>query len=131
MKNLAYIYIDEDMTPRSAADKLKMAKDGGADNILVLHRKDAPFYTAQYKEKLLALFRAAYRNKVRLYLGDDSYFASGTGFGQVCSVRAVRGKTMAVKNKSEVTEGEEVIAEKGDECVNISVMYDKTEEHYD
>ncbi|MBQ8541402.1 MAG: hypothetical protein IJ435_08020 [Clostridia bacterium] len=131
MKNLAYIYIDEDMTPRSAADKLKMAKDGGADNILVLHRKDAPFYTAQYKEKLLALFRAAYRNKVRLYLGDDSYFASGTGFGQVCSVRAVRGKTMAVKNKSEVTEGEEVIAEQGDECVTISVMDDKTAEHYD
>lgn len=122
MKNLAYIYIDEDMTPRSAADMLKMAKDGGACDVLVFHRENAPFYTAPYKEKLLALFRGAYRNKVRLFIGDDSHYMSGTGFGQVCSVKAVRPKTMNIKPKSEVSENEKIIAERGDECVVVSFV---------
>lgn len=124
MKNLAYIYIDEDMTPRSAADMLKMAKDGGVDDVLVLHRENAPFYTAPYKEKLLALLRGAYRNKVRLYIGDDSYYMSGTGFGQVCSVKAVRAKKMNIKPKSEVVENERIIAERDDECVAVSFIED-------
>lgn len=127
MKKLAYITIDDKMTPRKAADDLGTAKNSGVEDILVLHEENAPFYTTRYKEQLLSLFRGAYRNKVRLYIGDDSAFYSGTGFGQVCSVRDVRLKCMRRKNKSEVTRDEEIIAEKGEECVAVSFCEDTAE----
>lgn len=118
MKNLAYIRICEGMTPLMAAEKLKMAKDNGFDEVLVLHEENAPFYESEYREKLLALLRGAYRSKVKLYIGDDdSDFISGTGFGQVSSVREVKIHLMRKKKKEEVCEGEEIVAEKDDCCI--------------
>lgn len=126
MKKLAYFIIDDSLTPRKAADSLEIAKKSGFEDVIVLHQEKARFYTAQYKEKLLMLFRAAYRNKVRLYLCDDSELCSGTGFGQVCSVRDVRQKIMRIKNKGDITQDEEILSEKGDECVVVAFCDEET-----
>lgn len=128
MKNLAYITIDESLTPLKAAEQLKIAKENGFESILVMHKKDAPFYTTLYKENLLSLFRAAYRNKVRLYISDADNFISGAGFGRVGTVRDVRPSVMCIKNKDEVIEGEKIIAEQDGRCVTVSLLDDTTAE---
>ncbi len=119
MRKFAYVTIDDNFTPRSIADNLAVAKANGYEDIFVLHELDAPFGAAQYREKLLAVFRGAYRSRVRVYISDDCKNSAGTGFGQLCAVRDIRQKYLCIKKKSDICEGEEVLAEKGEDCVVI------------
>lgn len=120
MKRLAYFKIEENMTPRDASDILAMAKKAGYDDVLVYHHENADITKASYKEQLLSVFRAAYRHKVGLYIADDKYSFSGTGFGQLSSVKDLWQKIMVVKEKDEVKEGEEILIEDEDECVVVT-----------
>ncbi len=121
MKNLAYFKIEENMTPRDASDILERAKKSGFDDVLVYHHEKADITSRVYKEQLMSVFRAAYRHKVGLYIADDRYNFSGTGFGQLSSVRELWQKVMVIKKKGEVKEGEEILSENGDECVVASL----------
>lgn len=111
MKKLAYFKIEENMTPRDASDILAMAKKAGCDDVLVYHHEKADITRADYKEQLLSVFRAAYRHKVGLYIADDRYSFSGTGFGQLSSVKDLWQRIMVVKQKDEVAEDEEILSE--------------------
>lgn len=117
MKKLAYFKIEENMTPREVSDKLAMAKKAGYDDVIVYHHEGADITKSAYKEQLLSVFRGAYRNKVGIYIADDRYDFSGTGFGQLSSVKDLWQKVMVVKKKDEAWEGEEVLCERADECV--------------
>ncbi len=117
MKKLAYFKIKEDMTPRDASDILAMAKKAGYDDVIVYHHENADITKAKYKEQLLGVFRAAYRHKVGLYIADDRYDFSGTGFGQLSSVKSLWQKIMVVKNKDEILEDDEILCEDKGECV--------------
>lgn len=117
MKDLAYFKIEEDMTPRDASDALEMAKKAGFDEVIVYHHEKADITNASYLEQLLSLFRGAYRHKVALYIADDRYDFSGTGFGQLSSVKELWQKVMVIKEKSEVCQGEEILCEYEDNCV--------------
>ncbi|MBQ6796262.1 MAG: hypothetical protein IJO83_09015 [Clostridia bacterium] len=117
MKDLAYFKIEEDMTPRDASDALEMAKKAGFDEVIVYHHEKADITNASYLEQLLSLFRGAYRHKVALYIADDRYDFSGTGFGQLSSVKELWQKVMVIKEKSEVCQGEEILCEYKDNCV--------------
>lgn len=117
MKKLAYFKIEEDMTPRDASEKLEMAKKAGYNDVLVYHHEGADITKASYKEQLLSVFRAAYRHKVGVYLADDRYDFSGTGFGQLSSVKSLWQKVMVIKEKEDVKEGEEILLEKEGKCI--------------
>ncbi|MBQ7876470.1 MAG: hypothetical protein IJ316_04190 [Clostridia bacterium] len=121
MKKLAYFKIKEDMTPRDASDILAQAKKAGYDDVLVYHHENADITKAKYKEQLLSVFRAAYRHKVGLYIADDRYDFSGTGFGQLSSVKSLWQKIMVVKTKDQVLEGEEILLENEGECVVVTL----------
>lgn len=117
MKKLAYFKIEENMTPREAADVLERAKKSGFEDVLVYHHEKADITSTGYKEQLLSVFRGAYRHKIGLYIADDRYDFSGTGFGQLSSVRELWQKVMVVKAKDEVREGEEILCESDGKCV--------------
>ena len=120
MKKLAYFKIEENMTPRDASDILAMAKKAGYNDVLVYHHEKADITNARYKEQLLSVFRAAYRHKVGLYIADDRYDFSGTGFGQLSSVKDLWQKIMVVKNKDEVSDDEEILCEDDGRCVVVT-----------
>lgn len=116
MKRMAYFKIKEDMTPRDASDILALAKKSGFDDVVVFHT-DYASMKAKYKEQLLSVLRGAYRHKVKLYFADDSYAFSGTGFGQLCSVRDLWQKVLVVKDKANVTEDDCIVKEKDGLCI--------------
>lgn len=120
MKKAAYFCIDDVSTPRDASDVLSYAKGAGFDNVLVMQGRDANLSKAAYREKLLAVFRGALRHKVNLYLYDDNFKFSGTGMGQVCSVKDVWQKAMVVKNTAELSEDDVVLCEKDNKAVVLS-----------
>lgn len=117
MKDLAYFKIEEDMTPRDASDALELAKKAGFDEVIVYHHEKADITNATYREQLLSVFRGAYRHKVALYIADDRYDFSGTGFGQLSSVRELWQKVIEIKAKKDVKEGEEILREDKEGCV--------------
>lgn len=127
MDKLAYFKIQENMTPRDASDILALSKKSGFDHVILLHDDGADLTKAKYKEKLLSVFRAAFRHKVNLYLSDDSFINSGTGFGQVSSVKDTWQKMLAVVDEAENTETE-VLAKKDGKCV--VAVYPKENEAY-
>lgn len=116
MKKLAYFKIEEKSTPRDMADILQKAKAGGLDRVVVLNT-DGAEQGSRYREKLLGLFRAAYRHKVDIYLSDDSFGFSGTGFGQVSSVSDLWQKELVKIKASEKAEDEKALAQKDGDCV--------------
>lgn len=117
MKNFAYFKIHENMTPYDASDIIAHSKRCGYDDIIVLHSPDADLMRAKYKEKLLSVFRAAYRHKARVYLADDRGAFSGTAFGQMCSVFDLCQRVMVVKDKDAISENDAVISEKEGKCI--------------
>ncbi|MBQ8002596.1 MAG: hypothetical protein IJ297_04050 [Clostridia bacterium] len=108
MKRLAYFNIDENMTPRSVSDIFAFAARSGFDDVAVFHEKDCDLSSARYREKLMAVFRAAYLHKIRVFLADDSCENSCTGFGQLSSVREKRQRVLVLKSKDE--DGDFVLA---------------------
>ncbi len=117
MKKTAYLEIDENMTAKDASERLMYAAKSDCDNVIVYHNENADITRAKYKEQLLSVFRAAYRHKVGLYIADDKYSFSGTAFGQLCSVKSLMQKVLSLKDKTEVQEGELIVAEKNGRCV--------------
>lgn len=116
MEKLAYLKIEDDFSPRYAADMLEEAKKQGFDEIILLHSGNASLRSNAYREKLLGVFRAAYRHKVRVYIADDRSEYSGTAFGELIKVKDMQLRYLA-KIKTAEAAGEKILAERGDECI--------------
>ncbi len=127
MEKLAYCKIEENMTPRDASDILELAVKSGYDKVILLHSDTADIRRAVYKEKLMSVFRAAYRHKVQLFVADDSFRYSGTAFGELSTVRDVWQRKL-VKVKKEDAQEESILDEKDGEC--IVVRYVQENEKY-
>ncbi len=104
MKKLAFYRINENTNPKSAAEALAEIKKSGFDEVCVFHEEGALITSTKYKEKLLALFRGAYRYKLALYIADDSSFFSGTAFSQLSGVHALKRREIVSGEKAETDE---------------------------
>ncbi|MBR5535496.1 MAG: hypothetical protein IKU60_02475 [Clostridia bacterium] len=120
MKKLAYFKTEEGMSPKEVSDILEMAKKSGYDDVIVYHHENADIRKSAYREVLLSVLRGAYRHKVGIYFADDRYDFSGTGFGELSSVKALWQKVVKVRDKGEESEGEEILfKEKGRYTVKV------------
>lgn len=118
MDNLAYFKIEEEFSPRDASDVLETAVKAGYNRVILLHQTEADIKRAWYKERLMSVFRAAYRHKAQIYIADDSFMYSGTAFGELSSVSDMWLKKL-VKLKSEDVGEEEVLGESNGESIVV------------
>lgn len=122
MEKFAYYKINEYTNPRSASDAFKTIKKSGFDSALIFHEKNADLKSAAYKEKLMALFRGAYRHKLKLFIADDNGEFSGTAFGEMASVYDLRRKEILETDTP--METDVILSEKGEEYTVARCMTD-------
>ena len=117
-----YFTIPEFLSPHEADAAVHAAKLSGADSLFVFHERDTDPFCAAYHEKLLALFRAAMRHKIKIFLSDDSFPYSGTAFGALSSVPDLHSKALFMTERSSLSEEEVPLWEDGEKCVVVRTM---------
>lgn len=127
---LNWYRIPESLSPREAESAVYAAKMSGADKIALFHEENVDPFSARYKEKLLALFRAALRHEVKIYLADDCFPYSGTAFGQLSSVTDLWARAVYEIDKKNLYEGEIPIWEEGEKCAVARVLPPRDEYPY-
>lgn len=118
------ITIPDNFSPRDADNAVRAALLSGADSLIIRHNKNAAPFSAAYREKLLCIFRSAYRHKIKIYLSDDSFPYSGTAFGQMGSVTDLRAKALFLVDVSDLSEGESPLAAQGASAVVAKALPD-------
>lgn len=117
MRFLNYIRISEHLTPKGADEALLAAKKSGADGVLMLFEAGENPFSGKTREKLLSVFRAAVRHKIKVFLADDSFSYSGTAFGELSSVKELNCRCLFECGEEEITEGDTVLEKKSGRAV--------------
>ena len=117
-----YFTIPDILSPHEADAAVRAAKLSGAEEFIVLHEPGVDPFCAAYREKLLALFRAAMRHKIKILIADDNFTYSGTAFGALSSVPDLWSKALFMIKKSSLSEEEVPIWEDGEKCVVVRTV---------
>ena len=112
-----YFTIPDKLSPHEAESVVHAAKLSGADELIIFHDLGVDPFCAAYREKLLSLFRAAMRHKIKIFLADDSFTYSGTAFGALSSVPDLWSRALFMVERAELSEGEIPLWEGGEKCV--------------
>lgn len=103
------ITLPEEFSPRDADEAVRLAKLSGAEGLFVRFLREEALFSAGCREKLLSLFRSAYKRKMKIYLCDDTFEFSGTALGELSSVPDLWAEELFVSDA--VSEGEEIVFE--------------------
>ncbi len=109
-----YIQIPSALSPREADSLIAAAVKSGAKKIIILPEADAEPFSASSRQKLLSLFRSAYKRKALLYISDDFFPYSGTAFGNLSSVSSLWPREIKKICQNELKDGDVCLGELSD-----------------